>query len=317
MSHAAPIIIAEPIDVAGWCEDDEFARYPEGARPKSAYFPPKNGVPDFIVPSRRYLFKRSARRYPEQFWAEIAAYHIGCLLGVDVPLAVPAVHGSKGQCGALIQWFYEDAGALYVPGGAFMQQAIPDFDREHGWQHNFHTIRVIFRAFHRSSFVLGDWLSDWGRIFVFDALCGNTDRHQDNWGIVAEMGADGMLHGRLSPAFDNGTSLGNELSEAHQGKWTAADLRRYVDRGMHHMKWHINDGDRLKHVDGAQRVVAMAPQSCNEMLPFLERFNHQQLRENLLRLSEIEMPTPLSKWRVDLICHLVRMRHELLVEALG
>lgn len=316
MNQLIPIFPEAVIDVASWREDEEWARYPEGARPKSAYFPPDGALPSFINPTRRYLFKRSAKRYPEQFWAEIAAYQIGCLLGVEVPPALPAINSARNQCGALIEWFYEDQAALYVPGGNFMQQAIPDFDREHGWKHNFHTIRVIFRALHRDNLVASDWVEDWIKMLLFDALCGNTDRHQDNWGLLIEWGADGKLLGRLSPAFDNGTSLGNELSEAHQGKWSATDLRRYVNRGCHHMRWHIDDGTRLGHIGGARKIAELSPPKSPNMLMLLAAFDIRVLRGNLERLSALPMPIPLSEWRIGLICNLVQMRRDLLIEAL-
>ncbi len=61
------------IDVAAWSADDSFATYPEGARDKRALFPPANCALPFIKKSRRYLFKLSDKRYPEQFWGEVVA----------------------------------------------------------------------------------------------------------------------------------------------------------------------------------------------------------------------------------------------------
>ena len=53
----------------------------------------------------------------------------------------------------------------------------------------------------------------WARIFAFDALVGNTDRHQENWGLLWS-NTGGIPRVRFSPAFDNGTSLGHEITEA-------------------------------------------------------------------------------------------------------
>lgn len=310
------IIPGTIIDVATWPEDDEFAAYPEGARPKTAHFPPADSLPAFINRQRRYLFKRSMRRYPDQFWAEVAAYQIGCLLGVEVPPALPAVNSGKNQCGALIEWFYEDQVASYVPGGSYMQQAIAGFDRKHGWDHNFHTIRVIFRALNLVGRVDSEWSDAWVKVLLFDALCGNTDRHQDNWGLLYETSSVGRTSARLSPAFDNGTSLGHELSEAHQGGWGAYELRRYIGKGCHHLKWKIGDSARLGHIDGVRKIADLAPEKGTIMLLLLAAFDARALRENLERLSELPMPVPLSKWRINLICNLVQMRRDLLIEVL-
>ena len=45
---------------------------------------------------------------------------------------------------------------------------------------------------------------------ILDALVGNTDRHQQNWGAIKD--ADGKL--RLAPSFDHASCLGFMLSDA-------------------------------------------------------------------------------------------------------
>lgn len=314
MSLVGCIIPREPVDVAAWREDEEFARYPEGARAKTACFAPDGLQLAFIKPGRRYLFKRSRRAYPEQFWAEIAAYHIGGLLGVEVPPAYPAVNTATGHCAALIEWFYEDGAALYVPGGAFMQQIIDNYDREYGRQHNFFTIRALFRRFHQVKLVGADWLESWVKMLLFDALCGNTDRHQDNWGLLIDSTAP--LQARLSPAFDNGTSLGHELSEAHQGQWEGADLVRYVSRGCHHLKWQMEDARRLGHITGMRTLAELLPTKATPICEMLMGLDVTLLRQDLEELVALPMPVKLSAWRADLMCRLVEIRRQCLLEAL-
>lgn len=197
------------IDIANWLPDKEFQNYPIGARPKTAVFPPKDCNLHFIKNSRRYLFKRSYYRYPDQFWCEIIAYYIGRLLSVQAPPAFVAYYSSKPQqqCGALIEWFYEDDQEHLVHGGEFLQSIIPQYDRKKGEQHNFQTVTKLCEFFSR---LKRPWLFDqnwsqyWGEIFLFDTLIGNTDRHQDNWGFL--FGASNI---KLAPLFDNGTSLGH------------------------------------------------------------------------------------------------------------
>ncbi len=315
MSPATCIIPSDPIDVATWREDEEFARYPEGARAKTACFAPESLQLDFIMPGRRYLFKRSRQAYPEQFWAEIVAYCIGGLLGVEVPPAFPANNSVKGHCAALIEWFYVDGAALYVPGGSFMQKMIPGFDRERGTQHNFDSIRVLFRSFHQTNMMSEDWPDAWVSMLLFDALCGNTDRHQDNWGIVIDVEKRQPL-ARLSPAFDNGTSLGHELSEAHHGRWTHADVVRYVLRGCHHMKWQLNDTKRLGHIEGVRKLADLLPEKAATMHGLLTTFDTGILRQNLEKLAALPLLVRLSTWRAALICELVETRRQLLIEAL-
>jgi len=316
VSLVTHIIPSEPLDVTTWTEDEEFARYPEGARAKTAYFPPAGPLPDYIKPGRRYLFKRSRKAFPEQFWAEIAAYHIGSLLGVEVPPAYPAVNNSSRQCAALIEWFYEDGKTRFVMGGDFMQKMLEGFDRDKGSQHNFHSIRVLFRTIHRQGWMEADWQLAWARTLLFDALCGNTDRHQDNWGALFDVTDDGPRV-RLSPCYDNGTSLGHELSEHIQGKnWDDARWLRYVSKGAHHMKWTLESPNREGHLSGVQKLADLFPLARDAMMARLLAFDMVALRETLSRLAGIPMTVPFSPWRANLIYRLVELRRDLLLKAL-
>lgn len=317
VSPSTPMIPSAPIDVAGWKADEEWARYPEGARAKSAYFPPDDvQLPDYIKGSRRYLFKRSAKPYPEQFWGEIAAYHIGCLLRVDVPPAYPAVNSETDQCAALIEWFYEDDRAQFVMGGHWMQMLIPSFDQKRGTQHNFQSIRALFRAFHMKGITNATWPKDWALMLLFDALCGNTDRHQNNWGVIFVRNGE-QVTATLSPCFDNGTSLGYQLWEEHQGKnWNQGNWLKFIYKGTHHMKWTLNAPEREGHITGIQKIADLFPSLRPLMAFHLAAFDMGALHETLAQLSNIDMPVRLSPWRADLMYKLVAMRHDLLLKAL-
>ena len=116
-----PTVQPVAIDVADWQLDDLFSSYPEGARSKNAFFAPEPVPFDFIKAGRRYMFKKSVKRYPDQYWGEVVAYQVGDMLGVTVPPAYAAFNSKNGQSGALIEWFYEDGQASLVSGGNYMQ----------------------------------------------------------------------------------------------------------------------------------------------------------------------------------------------------
>ena len=175
-----PITQPYAIDVTNWPQDEEFSNYPEGSRAKTALFPPEKLDLDFINPSKRYLFKRSHKNYPDEFWGEIIAYHVGCLLGSKVPFTFAAFNRHSKYCGALIEWFYEDSKCSFVLGGNYMVKYINNYDRKTGSQHNFETIKHICRFFSIPGKMERNWPNYWDEIFLFDALIGNIDRHQDN-----------------------------------------------------------------------------------------------------------------------------------------
>ena len=290
------------IDVTGWTLDEIFGEYPEGARPKRAYFPPgDSALPDFIRPTRRYLYKRSDRKYPDQFWGEIAAYRVGCILGVEVPPAYAACHTKDGNCGALIEWFYEDGKASFVAGGQYMQRMMPEFDRKKGELHNFQSIRALGRLF--------------GIAALFDALIGNSDRHQDNWGVLIQKQKN-KTKIKLSPLFDNGTSLGHEYFTENIQDWKDERYQSYIRRGTHHLRWDKSDAKKCQHLELLVKLQANAGGSLPKLRQKLVDFDMRKLEEELDELCHLEMLTPLTYERKNLYIRLVALRRERILEAL-
>jgi len=85
-----PSFCNQVIDISRWRHDERYdGVYSEGAREKEVYFSPDDPVHSSIKGDWRYMFKlpRSEEWCPWQFWIEIIAYRLGCLIGVPVPPA--------------------------------------------------------------------------------------------------------------------------------------------------------------------------------------------------------------------------------------
>lgn len=306
----------EPVDVGCWQADEEFAVYPEGARDKGLLYSPDPSSHRFLVPNHRYLFKHAFNRYPDQFWAEIIAYRMGCLLDVAVPPAFVAWDSGTGVCGALIEWFLDypgEPGERYVAGGDIMSSMIRGYDRKGGRQHNFEAIERYLTVLGRGGQLAGDWLTWWCDTLLFDALIGNTDRHQDNWGLLWT--ADGQA--RMAPVFDNGTSLGHEIFPNKMAGF--ADPHRqdsYIGRGTHHMRWHITNERRAQHVSLIQRLLEYSPGLREHIKSRLMGFNIEAMWVIITGMTEFKIPIPLSPVRAAFVCHLTEARHQVLINAL-
>ena len=247
-----PKIQATAFDVASWEVDAEFGVFPQGARAKDAVFAPDPQPEPVIIPKHRYLFKRSRHCYPDQFWAEVVAYRIGCLLGVEVPPAFAAWNSNTGTCAALIEWFYADGQETFMWGGEFLQKMRPEFDRERGSLHNVKDNTWLMRAMATTKLFHTDWRQWWVDALLFDALIGNTDRHQDNWGFVFRPDCF-----RLSPLFDNGTSLGHERLIDKVERWSDSDINRYIGKGSHHLKWSMDEQPPINgHLNLLRKVLS-------------------------------------------------------------
>jgi hypothetical protein len=226
----------ELVDISNWEGEEESFVYPVGAREKKLLYCPSYSSLNFLEPGHRYLFKLSAKRCPEQFWIEIFAYRLGFRMEVDVPPAFVAFDSKSNQFGALSRWFLEDSASdqkikieKFESGGDILQGHLHNFDRKKGGKHNFLTIAQIFE---RDFLNLNkEWRQSWAKIFIFDALIGNTDRHQDNWGLIS--GLDEKK--RISPAFDNGTSMGYEIKEDKFDFRTSHEMAiiRYITRSTY------------------------------------------------------------------------------------
>jgi HipA-like C-terminal domain len=307
-----PLIQSVPFDVSDWEVDSEFGVFPQGARAKDALFAPNESPDSVIVAGKRYLFKRSKRSYPDQFWGEIIAYRIACLLGVQVPPAFTAYNSRTGYSAALIEWFYSDGKELFVTAGDFLQKIQPDFDRKYGAAHNMADNIRLMRTFTREKVLDSGWRKWWIEALVFDTLIGNTDRHQDNWGFVF-FHLDKIFKCNLAPLFDNGTSLGHERFPGLVAGWRDADFTRYINKGQHHVKWALAENQPAiqGHFELLRKALEEWPETQDEVSAKLN-FSQSELSDAVSDLCHYDVPVPLSTDRITLILSLLKRRHTLL-----
>lgn len=166
-----------------------------------------------------------------------------------------------------------------------------------------------------------DWVEHWAKVFCFDVLIGNTDRHQDNWGLIRNK--DGKGRWSFAPAFDNNSSLGREMSEIQFERIISADIDKYVTgkKATHHLTLNRNDGKRLKHIDFIKLLISQYPKMVNYMQSCLG-FSVQDLTtevNDLVYLSNSlgAQYVQLTPKRADLIIRLVNYRKEKLWELIS
>jgi hypothetical protein len=321
MMRTQALIQAEVFDVAAWEVDAEFGVFPQGARAKDAVLVPTPPPAPVLVAGKRYLFKRSKRSYPDQFWGEVIAYRVGCLMGLPVPPAFVAWNSRTGHSAALIEWFYRDGAELFAMGGDFIQMLRPEFDRDRGTQHNLLDVERLMRALVHTGALTQNWRQWWAEALLFDALIGNSDRHQDNWGLIFD--AVGCVPPkvppcRLAPLFDNGTSLGHERFPDRVVGWTAARLDQYIERGSHHIK----SSTAPRFVDGHLALLRHVRRD------WAQHLDHERLRSRvdlspddlmacIADLVHLPAPVPLTTERMRFAGRLLHRRLALLRDLLN
>jgi hypothetical protein len=322
MIRRSPLRQDRVIDIANWPVDHEFETFPQGARDKTAVFAPTAAVDAYILPGRRYLFKESRTSktdaFKDQFWAEVVAYRVGCLLALDVPPAFAAIDSRRQVCAALIQWFYADGVDRLVHAGDLLQNINPQFDRKLGAAHNLDDNKklLLMLRFKRSLSPSVDWRMWWANALLLDALIGNTDRHQDNWGFLYRQVAGGHNDSaELTPYFDNGTSMGSELSTERAKQWRDPQLDRYIERGTHHVRWAAG-AEREHHVALLTKALMIWPRTQEDVRRRLVGLSPRDFSEALQDLTSLTLPVPFTKDRFDLSVRLLSRRLHRLQDAI-
>jgi len=221
----------------------------------------------------------------------------------------------------LIEWFFEyphRGPDRYTPGGDFMHRVLPKYDRHKGRLHNFTTVRRILGALAKDGHLDKQWMKPWTTMLAFDALIGNTDRHQDNWGVIWNFPRKtDLARGRLAPAFDNGTSMGHEIQSVDLDKFQGEHLCRYVLRGTHHMKWGLLDEGRMGHLEFLKRLCSSFPASKRWMVAALKKVSPADIEKIAHGLTEYDVPVRFSESRAKFVVRLLTFRHQWILEGLA
>lgn len=327
------------INVDDWTAIDEYGIiYPEGAREKILYRSPESHTQSAIKSNHRYLFKESRKSYPWQFWCEIIAYRLGQVMGVEVPPAYVASRTVQetGELthAALIEWFYGE-GHMYYPGGLLISSRIPNFDHKTGRQHNLATIIEAIND--NPLFNPRRLIAHIACILAFDTVIGNTDRHQDNWGVIYNVKSyfvDGQILEnntyrfvpiKPSPAFDNGTAMGHEILEENFKKFENPGDPGRRDRYLrntkyahHHMKWNLQEQTPINFFDFMVKLTKEYPYTNTPILKSLE-FTRDDVEAPLGGLVGLvdSGKFKLTERRLTFTINLIMDRRELLLEALN
>lgn len=311
------------IDISDWEPDEESGEaYPEGSKEKKLCRSPKDKLYDFIIPNHRYLFKQSSSRYPEQFWVEIIAYKISFLVGIDVPPAFVSIDKKESKTGALTEWFINLPGKkpeVKIPGTSYMQLLIKNYDIEKGKQHNFQSIKTLHLALRSKHNWNINWIEYWAKTLTFDTLIGNTDRHQDNWGIIWEYEYNNVIPSTMTPVFDNGTSMGHEIIKDKFKNFDKEEkISDYVSKGCHHMKWSLDEQTRLNQIDFLQRLITEYPETRDIIIGVM-KFDTNKLESDIMALTKFKVPHPylLSNERAKFIIKLLAFRKNKILSILG
>jgi len=141
-------------------------------------------------------------------WAEVVAGRVGLQLGVPVAVVELATRGEA--FGVISRKVLNEAEALSHGNELLAGLGIATRDAHDRAGYTPASVRGVLNdvgppVAHEGLATAFDWFASY---LVLDCLVGNTDRHQDNWGVIG-----GRAGRRLAPSFDHASCLGFLLSD--------------------------------------------------------------------------------------------------------
>lgn len=146
-------------------------------------------------------------------WAEKVASELAKLLGIPCAEYDFAISGAK--LGTASRTFVPHHGRL-IHGNELLAKLAKDYNQDATFRARQHTLKLVMTLL-RHFPAPQQWVADevikrahdvFCGYLMLDALIGNTDRHHENWGVIAS--SDGVF---LAPSYDHAASLGRNESD--------------------------------------------------------------------------------------------------------
>lgn len=152
-----------------------------GSRSKKIVVNPETDQEHFFKGSKELI--TGEIRYPTEFWSEIVSSKIGQYLGFDVlDYNIAYNEKDKQKIGCVSKSMVSNSmnklteGKFYLMGNKPTYN--PDKDKK---DYTFQFIRKTLE-----DFSLVNYINNLLDIIIFDAIIGNSDRHQENWGVITK-----------------------------------------------------------------------------------------------------------------------------------
>jgi hypothetical protein len=285
-----------------WVLEDEAM----GSKQKFWFRQPEDAAP--------WLYK-----YPQpntgQHWAEKIAAEIAEeleFLHAKVELAL-----FNGIQGSATESFAREGRELYH-GNQVLAGQVLGYDPAKKFRQSSHTLANIFSALDRVFRRPETAAAAKQRIaayLVLDALIGNTDRHHENWGILAKRTPKGRT-GMIAPSFDHASSLGRELLDETPGKCRVRILKesrigQYAENAPGAIYWDENDKRAISPLELARRAAASYPELFRPALAALDNLERVNLERIVEKVPAGWMSDAARRFAIELACYNLKQLKEI------
>jgi hypothetical protein len=169
------------IDASNW---DEQTWLSSGGSRAKKILKDESGKTWFFKCSEKKEAKdgKPAKYYMYEFWSEIIAYQLGKAFGLDVLRYDPA--SINGEIGAISRSMIDTENEQLLEVGRFMTSLNQDFIPALYKKRNEYTFQLLDQTL--NYYDLTKYWENILKVIVFDAIIGNTDRHQENLAFIGE-----------------------------------------------------------------------------------------------------------------------------------
>lgn len=269
--------------------------------------------------------------YRYEFWSEIIAYQLGKLLGLNILRYDIAIH--ENQIGCLSPLMIKRDEEQLIEVGRYMTSLNLSFLPEDNSTRREYTFQLLEQTI--NEFKLTQYWPQFFQTLLFDAIIGNTDRHQENWAFLGKItfineslrDVNGQRKLQLTnlvsmaPIYDSGSSLARELTDEKVVDLLGneAALNKYIINGKAEIHWQ---NKKLSHFVLMNNLLNSSYlEQVIEAGSFLSKWDDEKVKEII---NGIDKDLP-SAWhlycipqpRKDLIIKLLILRSQKLKSLLN
>ncbi len=222
--------------------------------------------------------------------SEKIAYEIAKELGLECA-RVELGKDEAGNIGILNFLFVSPPEITHTDIGSYLKETASS--NEYAKFYTLTHIKVVLDS------IDGSLFPGFAQIMVFDALIGEQDRHEDNWGILND---NGEL--RISPLYDNGDSLARDLANEESllkydnGK---KDFDVYIRRSKTYFRKEPKDATetagKYKHFELIDEMNRRYPELMKGCLSKIAKLDEGKVRNIVMRIPG-QLLTELHKFYI-------------------
>lgn len=274
---------------------------PKGTRSKEILINPGNHEKYFL----KFPLKKENRDYSPETWSEIIAYEVGFKLGFNVLRYDLAIRNSRLGC--ISRNMISSDEEELIEGDNILHSYDNFYDPNDKRQYNKYTVNFVTNAIEK--FAGKKWVDKFLEVLVFDAIIGNSDRHQSNWGFIRSikyftlpkflkfLNKNPIIMQKIyfSPIYDSGCSLGRELSD-EQIRLKLNDrnsFNSFIRKGKAELRSDISPNKKLNHIELLDYICKENRHWKHVILKVIKRVKKKYSKEKLAKMiSNLDTTIP-------------------------